>query len=144
MKDSWAFLCFYHNIMHEFLLEFFYYFFSNFCGIIFIKICYPNPCLSFSKMCLSMDYQWILFHIFLIFGTSWYWVWFTMCSRWDSRNILSMSHLVPVCYIPRVETKERECWKFLDWRLNRFLSFTNISTDISSSFSWIILRDNNK
>ena len=27
-------------------------------------------------------------------------------------------HLVPVCYIPRVETKERECWKFLDWRLN--------------------------
>ena len=25
--------------------------------------------------------------------------------------------LVLVCYIPRVETKERECWKFLDWRL---------------------------
>ena len=21
------------------------------------------------------------------------------------------------CYIPRVETNERECWKFLDWRL---------------------------
>merc|ERR1711884_835945 len=22
------------------------------------------------------------------------------------------------CYIPRVEAKERECWKILDWRLN--------------------------
>ena len=25
---------------------------------------------------------------------------------------------VPGGYIVRVETKERECWKFLDWRLN--------------------------
>ena len=25
---------------------------------------------------------------------------------------------VPGGNIPRVETKKRECWKFLDWRLN--------------------------
>ena len=25
---------------------------------------------------------------------------------------------VPDGYIPRLESKERECWKFLDWRLN--------------------------
>ena len=28
------------------------------------------------------------------------------------------SDLVPDGYIPRLESKERECWKFLDWRLN--------------------------
>eukprot|EP00415_Alexandrium_ostenfeldii_P000425 UN0425 len=32
--------------------------------------------------------------------------------------ICDLIHIVPVCYIPRVEAKERECWKFLDWRLN--------------------------
>ena len=24
--------------------------------------------------------------------------------------------LVPGCYIPRIEAKEKECWKFLDWQ----------------------------
>ena len=33
---------------------------------------------------------------------------------------------MPVCYIPRVETKERECWKFLDWRLNSETTCVNI------------------
>ena len=34
------------------------------------------------------------------------------------RNRLHANDLHPVCYIPRVEAKERECWKFFDWRLN--------------------------
>ena len=29
-----------------------------------------------------------------------------------------MSDLLPGSYIPRQESKERECWKFLDWQLN--------------------------
>ena len=28
------------------------------------------------------------------------------------------SHLMPGGYMPRLEIMERECWKFLDWRLN--------------------------
>ena len=31
---------------------------------------------------------------------------------------LILNQLVPGGNIPRVETKKRECWKFLDWRLN--------------------------
>ena len=35
-------------------------------------------------------------------------------------NIISIpfSHLMPGGYMPRLEIMERECWKFLDWRLN--------------------------
>ena len=29
-----------------------------------------------------------------------------------------LTEFVPGGNIPRVETKKRECWKFLDWRLN--------------------------
>ena len=32
--------------------------------------------------------------------------------------VLFRNCLLLICYIPRVEAKERECWKFLDWRLN--------------------------
>ena len=28
------------------------------------------------------------------------------------------THLMPGGYMPRLEIMERECWKFLDWRLN--------------------------
>ena len=31
---------------------------------------------------------------------------------------LTTTQFVPGGNIPRVETKKRECWKFLDWRLN--------------------------
>ena len=41
-----------------------------------------------------------------------------LCGSEEEFEEKRKSHLVPVCYIPRVETKERECWKFLDWRLN--------------------------
>merc|ERR1711972_811027 len=46
--------------------------------------------------------------------------------RGKERNATSARHMmvlfldsVPGGYIVRVETKERECWKFLDWRLNQ-------------------------
>jgi len=35
----------------------------------------------------------------------------------QNNNCFSFKISVPGGYIPRVETNERECWKFLDWRL---------------------------
>ena len=32
--------------------------------------------------------------------------------------LLRLGYLMPGGYIPRLEIMERECWKFLDWRLN--------------------------
>ena len=31
---------------------------------------------------------------------------------------LNMNYSLPGAYIPTLETKQRECWKFLDWWLN--------------------------
>eukprot|EP00415_Alexandrium_ostenfeldii_P002546 UN2546 len=41
-----------------------------------------------------------------------------ICETKTQFSIYTYSNLLSVCYIPRVEAKERECWKFLDWRLN--------------------------
>ena len=56
---------------------------------------------------------------------------------------LSSSLSVPGGNIPRVETKKRECWKFLDWRLNSENdsrvhgqpSFATIQTSMSTILS---------
>ena len=42
-----------------------------------------------------------------------------LSSRQDSFILVTRYiHLMPGGYIPRLEIMERECWKFLDWRLN--------------------------
>ena len=43
--------------------------------------------------------------------------WYHYNKRSPDWLAINLILLVPDGYIPRLESKERECWKFLDWRL---------------------------
>ena len=52
---------------------------------------------------------------------------------------------MPGGYIPRLEIMERECWKFLDWRLNsdkRWNQWCNDFLTVTSSLLMITAQDN--
>ena len=52
--------------------------------------------------------------------------------------LLRLGYLMPGGYIPRLEIMERECWKFLDWRLNSDNdSRLHGQPSSSYSFSWL-------
>ena len=57
---------------------------------------------------------------------------------------LKETQFVPGGNIPRVETKKRECWKFLDWRLNsendsRFLAQLSLVWTHGGFFVYLLL-----